>query len=486
MKTYDVYADIAERSGGNLYIGVVGPCRSGKSTFITKVMENVALPNISDESERERVIDELPQSGFGTSVMTTEPKFVPSNAINVVFNQDVNCKMRMVDCVGYTIDGIEGTDREVMTPWSEKKMSFNDASEFGTSKVITDHTNVGVVVTCDGTITDIPRENYIQAEKRVIQKLENTGKPFIIILNSAKCGSEYTDSLAMSLSEKYNKKVIPMDLKNLNYEDSQKVFNALSLEFDIVKFELSLPEWMQALPKDNDIIQSIVTVLSNLADNVTKMSETKDIENNILSIDEFENVTTTSDMATGTVNITAVPKEGLFYKTISQSVNMEINSDAELVSCLKELVNAKKKYEKIRTALDEVNETGYGIVPPSMLEMTLDEPKIIKTNGQFGVKLKAKASSLHIMRVDIDTEIKPAIGSEAQGQEMANSLLADFESNPNSLWETRLFGRPLNKVVNDGLTTKLEKMPNNLKIKMRKTLSKAVNDGKSNLITILL
>lgn len=491
MEKYDVYNDIAKRCDGNIYIGVVGPCRTGKSTFITRFIETVVMPNVHNKNARERLKDELPQSANGKTIMTTEPKFIPGEAVKLSIDKKINLNVRLIDCVGYLVDGAIGknegeTPRMVKTPWSDKEMPFDEASELGTSKVITEHSNLGVVVTTDGSITELPREAYVKAEERVVDELKALGKPFIVILNSKTPKSEFATSLSMSLKEKYQVNVMALNVSTMTEENIYEVMAEALSEFALNQVEINLPSFMQALPYENKIIQDVIKTVKSKSTDISKMSDSDNVEKIFEELKYFEKATTSADMGSGKIECELKAVDGLFYQILSEQCGVQIGSDFELVSAIKGFVDAKKEYDKIKEALDEVRETGYGVVLPSLIEMQLEEPEVTEKNGQFGVKLKASAPSMHIMRVDVDTEINPVVGTQAQGEELIKSLLANFQNDPQSLWDTNMFGKSLNLVVKDGLNNKLSAMPSEVKTKMRKTVGRIVNEGKGGVICILL
>lgn len=485
------YADIASRFGGDIYIGVVGPTRTGKSTFISKFMESVVLPNIQSKSERERVKDELPQSGSGKTITTTEPKFVPGTAISLTLDKNVDLSVRLVDCVGYLADGALGKEdgervRYIKTPWSNTEMPFEEAAILGTKKVIEEHSVVGVMVTCDGSVADLPRQSYIESEERIVKDLKSCKKPFVIVLNSKTPDSEECKALALELSDKYGVSVLPKNLLKLNKHGAEEILASLLTEFPIEMMEIGIPKWMNALPYNDPIIQDIIRRIKDNADTISKMDSVEAFSEIFSDSENISSVKTSSNLGNGVVLVDLAAKEGLFYKVISDSTGVEIKDDFELISLLSELISAKASYDKIKEALDEVKLTGYGVVTPTVDEMTLCEPKVTSQNGQYGVSLKASAPSMHIMRVDVDTEINPIVATEQQGEELVKDLLAEFESDPDGIWETKLFGKSLNTLVNDGLNNKLAAMPQEVKTKMRKTVSRIVNEGKGGVICILL
>jgi len=492
MSNYDIYKDIAERTKGDIYVGVVGPVRTGKSTFITKLLNKLVLPNIMDVNDKERTIDEMPQSGDGKSIMTTQPKFLPNEAIKIKLENDVVLNMRLIDCVGYLVDGAIGHEennkpRLVKTPWSEEEMPFEKAAEIGTRKVIENHSTIGILVTTDGSITDIPRDNYVKAEERVVNELKQTKKPFVVVLNSTHPDSQETQNLKASLEEKYQTSVLAINVENLTEADIENIFARALNEFPVVSVSAKLPSWMQALPYVSSIIREVTEEIMKFVKNISKIG---DIDENFVAFEnseDFEPISSkTVILGKGSVVLDVQPKPHLFYKVLSEQCGAEISSDYHLVSYIKQLSVAKVQYDKFKQALEQVKETGYGVVSPSLDEMTLDEPKIMKQGGKFGVKLRATAPSLHIMQVDIETEVNSMVGNEQQSEELAKYLLSEFENNPNSIWETKMFGTSLNYLVNEGLHNKLVAVPMETMKKMRKTLGRIVNEGKGGIICILL
>lgn len=493
MESFDIYRDISERSGGDIYIGVVGPVRSGKSTFITNFMEKLVLPHIDDKYEKERMMDELPQSANGKSIMTTQPKFVPNEAVKLKLAENVEANVRLVDCVGYLIDGATGhmdgeKPRMVKTPWNDEEIPFHAAAEIGTKKVITDHSTIGIVMTSDGSIsTDLPRNAYVQAEERAVNELKALGKPFIVIVNSTVPASQETEKLAQSLSEKYCNAVMAVNVASMSESDILGIFEKVLMEFPLADIDVKCAKWMRALPYNNKIISSLCEMVAQKTADMRKMSDYEKLNIDFEDNEYFECIKTELvEPGRGRVTFNVTPKENLFFTALSQECGVEITDDFELMSSLKDLVSAKREYDKISTALEEVRLNGYGVVTPSMDEMTLEEPQIVKQGSRFGVKLKASAPSLHIMQVDIQTEVSPIVGTEQQSEEMVKYLLSEFENDPKGIWETNMFGKSLHMLVNEGLNNKLTSMPDDTQKKMRKTLSRIVNEGKGGVICILL
>ncbi len=489
--SYDIYKDISVRCKGDIYIGVVGPVRTGKSTFITKVLNSLVLPNVIDAFSKQRTIDEMPQSGDGKSIMTTQPKFIPNEAVKIRLKNDVEMNVRLIDCVGYLIDGVVGhtennKPRMVKTPWSKEDMPFEKAAEIGTNKVICEHSTIGVLVTTDGTIGDLSRDAYEKAEERVVRELKNSNKPFIIVLNSKNPNSNETKLLQSNISKKYGVGVVLVDVLNMKEEDVSTIFEGILNEFKVTSVCVKLPSWLQVLPYTNKFIQEVISEISKASKKLSKIGD--DFSNELfVNSENFENsVNKTINMATGEVVIEVLPKEDLFYKVLSDQCGFDIKNDYALVSYVKQLSVAKQQYDKFKDAIEQVNATGYGVVYPNMDDLNLEEPQIIKQGGKFGVKLKATAPSLHIMKVDIETEVNPIVGSEQQTEDMAKDLQQEFENNPDKVWETKIFGRSLQSLVTEGLQSKLISMPDGVQNKMRKTLGRIVNEGKGGVICILL
>ncbi len=483
MENYGLYEDIAQRTGGDIYVGVVGPVRCGKSTFITQFMQNLVVPNITDKNIKERTIDELPQSADGKTIMTTQPRFIPNKAASIRVGDNIDMNIRMIDCVGYLIEGALGHEegakkRLVKTPWSEEEMPFEEAAEFGTQKVIEEHSTIGIVVTTDGSITDIPRSNYVEAEERVVSELVSHNKPFVIVLNSKNPKSEETKKLAVSLKTKYNVPVLPMDVLKLNQTNIDDIFEKILLEFPIKSLKVKMPKWMQALPYDHEIITNVVNEIKKFGENANKIGQIDKTNVAFLESEDFEPVIVSSiKMGEGKIYFEITPKQQLFYKVLSEQCGMDIIDDFHLISYIKQLAHAKVEYDKIKVALQDVKEKGYGVVMPNAEDMSLEDPEIVKQGSRFGVKLKASAPSLHIMSVDIQTEVNPIVGSQAQSEELVKYLMSEFEQNPKAIWETNMFGKSLSSLVNEGINSKINLMPVEAQRKMRKTLVRINNEG---------
>ena len=492
MENLNLYQDIKARTDGDVYIGVVGPVRTGKSTFIKRFMDLLVIPNISNDYKRERAQDELPQSAAGRTIMTTEPKFIPNEAVEITVGGNIKLKTRLVDCVGYLVNNAIGyleddVPRMVKTPWSDEEIPFELAAEIGTKKVIQEHSTIGLVVTTDGSITDIPRQDYIEAEERVVNELKELNKPFVIILNSNFPYSDSTIDLAIKLEEKYNAPVIPTDCSNLNIEDINNIFGRILYEFPIEQINITYPKWVDSLSDDHWLKNSL---FNDIKSGFNDINVLKEIDRSLDSMQSTEVISKTTidniNLGTGEVNITIHLNDDLFYKVISEVSNIEINNEGDLFSIMAELSMVKKEYDKIAPALTEVKQKGYGIVTPTMEELILEEPEMVKQGSKFGVKLKAKAPSIHMIRADIETEVSPIVGSEKQSEELVNYLLSEFENDPIKIWESNIFGKNLHELVNEGLQNKLARMPEEAQMKIQETLQRIVNEGSGGLICIIL
>lgn len=492
MTHTNIYSDIAERTHGDIYIGVVGPVRTGKSTFIKRFMDTLVLPNIDDEYKKDRARDELPQSAAGKTVMTTEPKFIPNEAVSLNLDGNASFRVKMIDCVGYMVPGAMGhtedeKPRMVMTPWSDEPIPFENAAEIGTRKVISEHSTIGILVSTDGSIGELPRESFTEAERRVVKELKEQNKPFVMILNSANPESEDSEALAISLEEEYGIPVALVSCTNLDERDIRKILELVLLEFPIKELRFELPSWMTCLDASHPIKAGLFSEIMTLSDGISKVGEIGKTFSSFSS-DEFGTVINLSgiDLARGSAILdVSVPKTS-FYKIIYDKTGFEIDDEEALMSVLTELAEIKKKYEKFASAIAEVSETGYGIVTPSIEDLTLEEPEIVKQPGGYGVKLKASAPSIHMIKADIKTEVSPIVGSEKQSEDVVKFLLKEFEENPASIWESNMFGKSLHELVNEGLNAKLAHMPEDARMKLADTLRKIINEGAGGLICILL
>lgn len=487
-----IYEDIKTRTNGDIYIGVVGPVRVGKSTFITEFMKKLVIPNIENENAKKRTIDELPQSADGKTVMTTQPRFVPNEAVKIAVADKINLKVRMIDSVGYLVSGAMGVTendkpRLVKTPWSKKEMPFEKAAELGTKKVIEDHSTIGIVVTTDGTVTDLDRGSYLKAEEEIIRDVKKCNKPFVIVLNTKNPQSADAKRLAQSLKEKYECEVVAMNVQDMKDADVERVFEKMLKEFPITSLKVNIPKWISALPFSNPIVKEVVGEIKRFGGAVKKVGDTDKDAILFQESDSFEPITFSSvEMGDGVVRFTIQPKENLFYKVLSDECGFEIKDDFELVSYIKDLAIAKVEYDKIKSALSEAEESGYGIVVPKQEEFTLQEPEVVKQGGRYGVKIKASAPSLHIIKVDVETEVTPLVGTEQQSKDLVDYLNEQFENNPTEIWQTNLLGKSLSSLVGDNISSKIVMMPNDAQRKMRKTLSRIINEGKGGVLCILL
>ena len=485
MQDNSIYRDIAKRTGGDIYIGVVGPVRTGKSTFIRNFLDNIVLPNIEDEFDRARTLDEIPQSATGRTVMTTEPKFVPDESVKInVGETELNVKM--IDCVGYLVDGAlgseeEGVERMIMTPWSDTAMPFKEAAELGTSKVIGEHSTIGMLVTTDGSITDIPRENYIEAEERVASELKKLGKPFAIVLNSARPGSDEAKALAIELEEKYGVPVALVSCPDLNAEDIREILALVLGEFPIKELRFKLPEWTLVLPKDHPIRTGMLEEIGAFTDKTYKIGDISSALTEHCGI-----VMERIDAGDGTGELSLPLSDEVYYKTLKEVTGLEIGDKKSLFSTVNELAETKRKYEKVASALDEVESKGYGIVMPTSDEMRLEEPRLVKQSNGYGVKVSARAESIHMIKTGIRADLCPVVGTAEQSEEVVKHLIAEYEESPEKLWESNMFGKSLYDLVSEGMRAKLEHMPDDSREKLGETLERIINEGAGGLLCILL
>ena len=492
MDNKSLYEDIGRRTGGDIYIGVVGPVRTGKSTFIKRFMETMVLPGIENVYKRERAKDELPQSGSGRTIMTAEPKFVPEEAAEISTPGGGNCRVRLVDCVGYLVDGALGSmeddvPRMVSTPWSDDPIPMGQAAEIGTRKVIADHSTIGLVITTDGTITEIPRENYVSAEDRVIRELQTLGKPFLTLINSRYPEGEQAQAVREELHRKHGVEALAVDCMALETRDIAGIISSVLYEFPVREIGVELPRFIGALPQGHPVQTAIYGAIREAAGSIGKM---RDMQKAAQAIGENEYVSAAavSDMNLGSGNVrlhVEIPNE-VFYKIVGEQTGVKIRDEADLIPVLAELSETRKQYERVRGALDQVRATGYGIVMPSLDELTLEEPEIVKQGGRFGVKLRASAPSIHLIRADIQTEVSPIVGSEKQSEELVHYLLSEFDEEPERIWQSNIFGKSLSELVGEGLNNKLGRMPEEARGKLQETLSKIINEGSNGLICIIL
>jgi len=492
LEKFDIFKDIAERTGGDIYLGVVGAVRTGKSTFIKKFMELVVLPNISSEAERARAQDELPQSAAGKTIMTTEPKFVPNQAVNIEVNDGLEVNIRLVDCVGYTVPGAKGYEDEngprmITTPWYEEPIPFHEAAEIGTRKVIQEHSTIGVVVTTDGSIGEIPREDYIEAEERVIEELKEVGKPFIMIVNSAQPHHPNTEKLRANLSEKYDIPVLAMSVETMRENDVLSVLREALFEFPVLEVNVNLPSWVMVLKDQHWLRESYQGAVQDTVKDIKRLRDVDRVVEHFSGYDFIEQARLAGiEMGQGIAEIDLYAPDDLYDQILKEVVGVEIRGRDHLLQLMQEFAHAKAEYDQVSDALKMVKQTGYGIAAPSLADMSLDEPEIIRQGARFGVRLKAVAPSIHMIKVDVESEFAPIIGTEKQSEELVRYLMQDFEDDPLSIWNSDIFGRSLSSIVREGIQAKLSLMPENARYKLKETLERIINEGSGGLIAIIL
>ena len=488
----NIYEDIAKRTQGDIYIGVVGPVRTGKSTFIRRFMETLVLPNIENDFKRERTKDEIPQSGSGRTIMTVEPKFVPADGVEIKLKDNVSLKVRMVDCVGYIVDGAlgheeDGKQRLVSTPWSKEAMTFEKAAEIGTKKVIKDHSTIGIVVITDGSVTGIDRSNYVIPEERVIKELKLLNKPFAVVLNTKYPDSDETAILRKDLEEKYQVPVVPVDVDKMEEPQVEEVMETVLNDFPLAEIRINLPDWVEGLTNSHWIKTNIINTLKQSLATINKIRDISDVIKGFNALEFLEEAEVDDvSLGEGIVTIDLSTKQELFYEILEEQSGFKIEGDCQLLNLLTKLSRIKVEYDKIESALCDAKNLGYGVVAPSLDELTLEQPEKFKQGKQYGIKLKANAPSLHIIKADISTEVFPIMGNQNQGEEMIQCLLEEFENNPNALMEQNMFGKSLNDLVKEQLQSKLYTMPEEIRCKIQKTLQKIINEGSTNIITIIL
>ena len=492
MEDRSIYRDIAERTGGDIYIGVVGPVRTGKSTFIKKFMDTIVLPNMEEEHKRGRAVDEMPQSAAGRTIMTTEPKFIPEQAVNVKIDDCAAFSVRLIDCVGYIVPSALGyiendQPRMVMTPWYEEPIPFNMAAEIGTKKVITEHSTIGLVITTDGSISDIPRAEYEEAEERVISELKEINKPFIVIYNCVEPDTEAAQTAASQLSARYGVPVLPINCLDAQESQIRQILAQILYEFPVREISIEMPKWIAGLEADHWLRSSVYTAIQQAA---VKLQRIRELNSAIGQIERCDYVTGAAiasiDLGSGRTRLAVSLQPNLFYRVLGERTGLSINDEGELLSCMMGFARMKKQYDKIKDAYDEVQSTGYGIVMPGLEELSLEEPEIIRQGGKYGIRLKASAPPVPMMKTQITTEVTPIVGSEQQSQELVEYLLREFEENPAKIWESNIFGKSLHELVNEGLHNKLYRMPSDARDKLRETIERIINEGSGGLICIIL
>ncbi|MEK4028958.1 MULTISPECIES: stage IV sporulation protein A [Bacillaceae] len=492
MEKADIFKDIAERTGGDIYLGVVGAVRTGKSTFIKKFMELLVLPNIDNEAEKARALDELPQSAAGKQIMTTEPKFVPNQAISINVDEGLSVNVRLVDCVGYVIEGAKGYEDEngprmIHTPWFEEPIPFHEAAEIGTRKVIQEHSTIGVLITTDGTVGEIPRANYLEAEERLVEELKEVGKPFIMIVNSARPHHAETESLRESLAEKYDIPVVAMSVESMREADVMSVLREALFEFPVHEVNVNLPGWVMVLKENHWLRGHYQEAIKETVQDIKRL---RDVDRVIGQFDQYEFIENAGlagmDMGQGVAEIDLFAPDELYDRVLKEIVGVEVRGKDHLLELMQEFANAKTEYDQIADALRMVKQTGYGVAAPSLTDMSLDEPEIIRQGSRFGVRLKAVAPSIHMIKVDVESEFAPIIGTEKQSEELVRYLMQDFEDDPLSIWNSDIFGRNLSSIVREGIQGKLSLMPENARYKLKETLERIINEGSGGMIAIIL
>lgn len=491
MEGFNVYRDMQARTNGEIYIGVVGPVRSGKSTFIKKFMDTIVIPNIEDDAARDRAVDELPQSASGRTIMTTEPKFIPEQAVTVKMDDTAEFSVRMIDCVGYIVPSAlgyieEDQPRMVRTPWYDEPIPFNMAAEIGTQKVITEHSTIGLVITTDGSISDIPREEYEEAEERVISELKATNRPYIVLLNCVYPNTEEARRLAAERAERYGVPVIPISCVDITEADIRNILAKLLYQFPIREIRLDIPGWIIDLDDEHWLKKEILDSLKDSCA-IQRVSQVEQVAASLAACPDLKSVRVAKmNLGSGSCVVELNPNQALFFRILSEKTGIEVEDETALLQHLIEMNEIKKKFSKLQSAYDDVMETGYGIVMPDMEELSLEEPEIIKQNGKFGIRLKAAAPSIHMMRTCIKTEVTPIVGSEQQSEDLVLYLLKEFEENPAQIWESNIFGKSLHELVNEGMHNKLYRMPEDARGKVRETIERIINDGCNGLICIIL
>lgn len=492
MERVDIFNDISKRTNGDIYLGIVGAVRTGKSTFIKKFMELVVLPNIEEESERARALDELPQSAAGKTIMTTEPKFVPNQAVSVHVDEGLDVNIRLVDCVGYAVEGAKGFEDEngprmIHTPWYEDPIPFHDAAEIGTRKVIQEHSTIGVIVTADGTFGEIERSNYVEAEVRVVEELKEVGKPFIMVINSQRPSSQETELLRQDLAEKYDIPVLAMSVESMTEHDVTNLLREALYEFPVLEVNVNLPSWVMVLNEGHWLRKSYQEAIQDTVKNIKRL---RDVDQIVGDFSDYEYIDQAKlagmEMGEGIAEIDLQAPDHLYDEVLKEIVGEEIRGKDHLLELMQDFAYAKREYDQVAGALQMVKQTGYGIAAPALEDMILDEPEIIRQGSRFGVRLKAVAPSIHMIKVEVESEFSPIIGTEKQSEELVRYLMQDFEEDPLSIWESDIFGRSLSSIVREGIQAKIALMPENARYKLKDTLERIINEGSGGLIAIIL
>lgn len=492
MSEYSIYRDLAERTGGSFLLGVVGPVRTGKSSFIKRFMETLVIPNIENPYHQERAKDELPQSASGRTIMTVEPKFVPEEAAEINLPDGTQLSVRLIDCVGYMVDGAagqfeDGAERMVTTPWFDHEVTITEAAEAGTEKVIRDHSSIGIAITTDGSFGDLPREAFIGAEERVIRELQELEKPFTLILNSAKPKAEDTRQLAARLSEQYGVTCHCLNCLSMDEEDINEILNSVLDEFPIETLQIFLPDWVDALPDDSELKSSVIQLIMDRLEELRKIKDLRKMTGDTLNEELISKINCSDmDLGQGRTAVRVEMPRSLYYETLSRETGLDIESDGDLIAILSDLAIMRTEYEEVRSALESVKTTGYGVVYPEADQMHLAEPQIVRQNGKYSVHLQANAPAIHMMMTDVQTEVSPAIGGEGASEEIISFLLQGFDGDVNRIWESNIFGKSLNELAEEGLRSKIDNLPENVRLKMRETLQRMINESCSGLICLLL
>ena len=491
MEKIDIIKSITERTGGDLYLGIVGAVRTGKSTFIKKVIENLVVPNIEDEYEKKRCLDEIPQSAQGKMIMTTEPKFVPSNAANIKID-NFSCNVRLVDCVGYVIEGAKGYEDEngprmVKTPWYDEEIPFVEAAEIGTEKVIKDHSSIGIVITTDGSFGEIERNNYIDTEKRIVNELKEIGKPFIVVLNSAHPTLPETERLSEKLNEEYGVPVLPLSVENMTEKDVYSVLRESLYEFPVTEIKVNMPDWIACLKPTNSIKSEYVDKIKESVFEVDKLRDVSTINNHFENCENIKKAYVSDiDTTTGIVTINLEAPKSLFDKVLKETIGTDINSKSDLLKIFQDYNETKEEFDGIKDALKMVKSTGFGVANPSLKDMKLETPEIIKQGSRYGIKLKAVAPSIHMIKVDVESTFEPIIGTELQSKQLIDYLMKDKDTDPGAIWKSEIFGRSIDNIVKEGIQAKLALTPEAARYKLQQALSKLVNKGSGNLFAIVI
>lgn len=491
MDNFNVYKDIQARTNGEIYIGVVGPVRTGKSTFIKRFMDLLVIPNIVDVHSKERAIDELPQSATGKTIMTTEPKFIPKEAAKINISDDTQVNIRLIDCVGYMVDGAAGhieNDRErlVKTPWFDHEIPFTQAAELGTKKVINDHSTIGIVITTDGSFGELPRENYIKPEERTIDELKKIGKPFVVLLNTSRPYSEETVKLADEISQKYNVSCLPVNCEQLKKDDITKIMESILSVFPISELDFYMPKWAEMLPMDHYLKQDLINAIKVLFKNMTLIRDAR--PSNFVNESQFVKRFKIDkiDMQDGSVKVFVDFDDSIYYDILSDLIGVPIAGEYQLIATLRELAAMKNEYAKVQDAYEQVRFKGYGVVTPSQDEISVEDPEVVKHGSKYGVKIRATAPSIHMIKADIETEIAPLVGTMEQAEDLRNYIVENARSNPKGIWATNIFGKTIDQLVGDGISTKINKMTDDSQLKLQETMQKIINDSNGGLICIII